>query len=213
LLTSPSFHLQVITVRGNQALAREAVIEAAGLRTGTSLLRVRLGVARQALLELPRVKSATLRRVWPNGLDVLVVERTGVALLPCGQGWVEAAGDGMALELHTSASGVELPVLDGVEPATVGVGEIVPAAAARMALAGLEAFAAAGEGVSSARIAASDMEVTLPDGTAVYLGQADAGLAVRVETAVRIAAELRSRGLRVEYIDVRIPGQPVYKPR
>jgi cell division protein FtsQ len=203
----------VITVRGLEALDRETVIAAAGLRTGVNLFRLNLRGGLRGLCALPRVASATLRRVWPNGVDIVLQERTGLVLLPCGEGWVEVAGDGVALEIHSSAAGPGLPVLEGIEPATIAVGQRVPTAAAQTALMGLGAIQQADEEISSAILAAEGLQVTVPDGTVLYLGPPDVGLITRVNDAVRYLKSFRSRGLSLEYIDVRLPGQPVIKPR
>jgi cell division protein FtsQ len=213
LLSAPAFDLEVITVRGLEVLDRDTVLQAAGLRTGVNLFRVDLGAALRGLHGLPRVASASVRRVWPNGVDVTVKERTGLVLIPCGGGWVEVSGDGKALEIHPSSGGPRLPVLEGIEPTTIGVGETVPSTAAQRALMGIAVIRESGEEISSALIGGAGLEVVVPADTRLYLGAPDAGLVPRVHTAVSILKDLRSRGLGVVYIDVRLPGQPVIKPR
>ncbi|OGS68221.1 MAG: hypothetical protein A2Y96_02705 [Firmicutes bacterium RBG_13_65_8] len=93
------------------------------------------------------------------------------------------------------------------------MGETVPSVAAQAALAGIAVIRESGEEISSALIGGTGLEVVVPGGTRLYLGTPDAGLVPRVHTAVSILKDLRSRGLGVVYIDVRLPGQPVIKPR
>jgi cell division protein FtsQ len=212
-LNSPLLEVQSITVDGCRELTREQVLDAAGLRFGVNILRVGLRAAASDLSRLPRVAQAEVSRVWPRGLQVVLVERTGLALLPCGSGWLEVAGDGVALQIHPTAQETGLPVLEGIEPALIGVGETVPGAAARAALDALAALEASGDTALRAVLAEPGLEIELADGTWLYLGPVTSGLQSRVGIALTILEELRARGQRVAYIDVRVPGQPLIKPR
>ncbi len=213
LLNSPLLEGTAVVVNGRQNLTREQVLAAAGLRLGVNILRVSPRAAAAALAHIPRVARAEVRRVWPRGLEVVLVERTGLALLPCGSGWLEVAGDGVALELYGSIEGAGLPVLEGIDPALIGVGETVPGLEARSALTALAALADRDEVPLRAVLAATGLEIELQDATWLYLGPANSGMEARIGVALAILEELRVRGQRAAYIDVRLPGQPVIRPR
>lgn len=213
LLNAPLFAVQSIAVHGCVYLDREQVIESAGLRIGDNIIRFSPGAAETALRQLPHVAEVRVRRIWPRGVEIVLAERTGLALLPCGTGWVEVAGDGTALRVFQSLEGVSLPVLEGADATRVGVGEKVPGIEARTALAALAAVAARSEVPRRAVLAPAGLELELFDGTWLYLGAAHSVVETRVAVALAILEELRARGQRVAYIDVRVPGQPVIRPR
>ncbi len=49
------------------------------------------------------------------------------------------------------------------------------------------------------------------DGVAVRLGGAD-GIDARLAMVPQVLAAVRARGLRVEYVDLRVPGSVIVKP-
>lgn len=213
VLNSPALAVSSIVIEGRLHLTREEVIAAAAIRIGDNIVRFRPAAAQSALRRLPRVASAEVRRVWPRGVEIVLVERTGLAMLPCGTGWIEVAGDGVALQVHQSPGQTGLPVLEGVDAALVGVGERVPGAEAQTALEALGAALSRGEPARRAVLAPTGLELELMDGTWLYLGAAGSVVETRISVALAILEELRARGQRAAYIDVRVPGQPVIRPR
>jgi cell division septal protein FtsQ len=213
VLNSPAFRVSSIVVEGHGYLSREDVLSAAGVRTGDRMITFRPAAARSSLLKLPHVAAAEVRRVWPRGVRIVLRERTGLALLPCGTGWVEVASDGVAIQLHVALEATGLPVLEGVDATLVGVGERVPGVNARTALEALAIAAARSEPARRAVLATTGLELELMDGTWLYLGAAGSVVETRISAALAILEELRARGQRAAYIDVRVPGQPVIRPR
>lgn len=81
--------------------AQAALIEAAmGLEHGTPLLDLDQAAIELALTELAWVESATVARGWPGTINIGVVAREAVALMPRGDGshvFVDAHGVAMAV--------------------------------------------------------------------------------------------------------------------
>ena len=109
-------------VSGLQNVKPEAVLTVFRPDGGESVARVPLGQRYHALLGIPWVEEAYVRRVWPNEIHVHVEERTPVA-------FVRVTGDqdgtetpklidaaGVFLDLPPGAD-YSLPVISGVTPA------------------------------------------------------------------------------------------------
>lgn len=78
----------------------------------SGLVRIDLDALRRAALEVPGVREATVRRVWPDSLEIWVVERVAVARWGSG-GYLEV--DGTHFMPVGGASAEVLPELSGPE--------------------------------------------------------------------------------------------------
>ncbi len=214
-LRSPALALTAISVRGHQYLSEREVIIAAGLVPGQSMLRISLTDIASRLLSLPRVADVQVRRIWPRAVDVLIQERTGLLIVACGSGWLEVANDGVAIQIHESLTEApeHLFELRGFAPAEVALGVRLPGPEGLSATYALARLVDASESIEVAGFEDGGLEVHLRDKTMIYLGGAGSDLPDRASVAVGILAQLRATGQLVEYIDVRVPGQPVIKPR
>ncbi len=72
---SSALSIHSVSVKGNHVLPAEALRQVAGLK-GQSLINPDLDAAQQRLLALPLVKEAHVRRAWPFGTQITIVERT-----------------------------------------------------------------------------------------------------------------------------------------
>ncbi len=97
-----------LSVAGNSHHSTEHVLALANLRLGDPLLWVNRGSVR-ALFEDPWVLSATVVRVWPDQVRVLIAERTPLII----SGDLALAGDGTVLPGATAAEVARLPRLEG----------------------------------------------------------------------------------------------------
>lgn len=74
------FGLERVSVAGHQATDDRDIFAALGLDAARSLARFDLDAARARVERLPWVASAVIRPVFPNGLDIRVVERRAFAV-------------------------------------------------------------------------------------------------------------------------------------
>jgi cell division protein FtsQ len=72
--------IETVTVLGDRETPKAQLIAALGVRQKGPLLSVDVHAIRQRLEALPWILRADVRRVWPNRIEVLVVERRPVAL-------------------------------------------------------------------------------------------------------------------------------------
>jgi cell division protein FtsQ len=80
LMADAGFTVQNVTLEGRAETAQKEIIRMLGIKRGDLMLYVDVDEARARLEALPWVKTAEVRRVWPNRIHVRVVERKPVAL-------------------------------------------------------------------------------------------------------------------------------------
>ncbi|MEV4617107.1 FtsQ-type POTRA domain-containing protein [Asanoa sp. NPDC049573] len=77
--------VRAVTVDGASLVSPGEVREAAAVRTGTPLAGLDLDAVAARVGALPAVEKATVTRDWPDGLSIVVVERTAEAVIPQGR--------------------------------------------------------------------------------------------------------------------------------
>ena len=79
LLSSPRFKIQHISFQGNQVLSNAEVLEWLGSLKGQNLFAINLSELNQQLIEHPWIKSSSIQRKFPKGLDIEITERVPYA--------------------------------------------------------------------------------------------------------------------------------------
>ena len=121
--------------------------------------------------------------------------------------------DGVAIAPAPATGGLPVLLVDRLDPATVQAGAVVPSPDART---GAEIAASLPDGLRSDITAirvdqAGEIVLYTRDHIAVLTG-APEGVADRIAQVAGILAAVRSRGMRVQYVDLRFPGSIIVKP-
>ncbi len=168
VLASPLLAVHRVQVDGASTLPAEQVVEAAGIGTGTPLVRVDTATVAERVAGLPQVAAVEVTRGWPQTVVVTLVERVPVAV-------VEVAGTRSLVDrdgiLFDTITGAPPP---GVVPLVVpdpGPGDRATTAA----LGALTSLPGDVRGQVTAVSATSpdDVTLTLTDGRTVLWGSAD----------------------------------------
>jgi cell division protein FtsQ len=204
MLFSPLLDVDRIRVEGTRSLDVEDLVAASGLAVGDRMIEVDLVEARDALRELPVVRSATVSRDWPSGLRIVVTEEEPVVELVDGERRVALSSTGRMLE--GAAGGVEglVPLqVDAIEPVagdSTQIGDDVLAAALTIHRMNDQLRSQ----VASAQLSAGALSLGLTDGAAVRFGPAeDLPAKLGAVEAVLAQVDPRCRGV----IDVREPSR------
>jgi cell division protein FtsQ len=121
LLYAPQMLLlkpEQIEVTGNHIVSREEVLKLFVPDRNRSVLRIPLAMRRAQVEELPWVEQASVQRILPNRLRILVTERTPIAFCRNGSEVVLIDGYGVLLD---RPAGEELPF-----PIVTGLSENMP---------------------------------------------------------------------------------------
>ncbi len=167
LLGSKFLVVRSVEVTGPAAVSRTAVVAAAGIRLGTPLIRVDPAAVARRVERLTLVRSAQVRREWPDRIVISVQERTAVLAVASGGGYEVIDKFGVVLR-QAAGRPAGLPVLH------------TPAAAGPASLRGSPAVLAAATVLRElpARLARSVRAIDAPAADAVTL---------RLRGGVRIA--------------------------
>jgi len=210
---SSLFALRAVTVRGNHNVPTAEILRQVGIAPGVSAFRVNAVAIRRRLLGDARIADASVALAFPRAVVVAVRERDAVAALVVADGYVLLGADGVAL-VRAPSPGPALPLeVDGLALPWVQVGSPVPSPQARFG-AGVAAALppALRPEVAGLRVDRGD-EVVLQtrDGVAVKVGGAER-LDQRLALVPEVLAAVRARGVRAEYVDLRVPGNIIVKP-
>ncbi|MFN8830205.1 MAG: cell division protein FtsQ/DivIB [Labrys sp. (in: a-proteobacteria)] len=74
------FRIEMVTIKGQEALTDNEILTAAGVTDTSSLLLMDADAARAGLEQMPLVASATVHKLYPNTLAITIEERKPFAL-------------------------------------------------------------------------------------------------------------------------------------
>jgi cell division protein FtsQ len=186
--------IATVSLSGQRQVSREEIFRAAGVTDHSSLLFLDVAQARAKLEAIPWIAEATVRKLYPDRLQITVTEREPFALWQQ-QGKVQViAADGTVL-----AAAVE-PRLASL-PFVVGNGA---AAKARGFLAVLDQYPAVRDKVrASILVAGRRWNLRLKNGIDVRLPAADIEQALEMLTRLDREKNLLSRDIAA--VDLRLP--------
>lgn len=188
LASSSLFSLHYVTVEGTSRLTPAQVLNAAGVRAGTSLVRLDIGAVAQRVERLAPVADARVSRKWPHGLVIHVVERRAAAVVVSG-GRVELLDASGVAFASASAAPHDLVTVEVAGPVP-GPGEVAARAAMRVLADLPKAVRAHATRVTARSVNA--VTVHLADGRTVIWGSAEdaATKAAVLRTLMRRSAQV-----------------------
>ncbi|MCB8821347.1 cell division protein FtsQ/DivIB [Microvirga rosea] len=107
------FGLEQITISGISQMREAEVLAAAGLDAKLSLVFLDVNDVRERLEHVPMVKSATVRKLYPNELVIGLTEREPYAIWQLKGELFVVASDGTVIDLMQDASYADLPFVVG----------------------------------------------------------------------------------------------------
>ncbi len=206
LLAGPVLAVRAVHVDGLVSLPADQVQEAAGIGSGTPLLRVDVDTAEARVARLPQVASVEVTRDWPDSVVITVVERVPVAVVGEPGRRSLVAADGVLFDMVTG----ETP--DGVVPLDVASpGPDDPATRAGIAALGALPTAVREDVSAASASGPDDITLTLTDGTLVRWGDASESRA-KSAALVGLLEQIRSGALEpAGTIDVSAPDAVVLR--
>ncbi len=92
LFVSPLFAVRSVTVTGTHLVPPAEVLAVAGVQPGTPLIRVNTAQVAARVDTISQVSGALVRRSWPNGLVIVITERTPALAVTAPGGGSRPAG-------------------------------------------------------------------------------------------------------------------------
>lgn len=116
--------LDKVTITGIARLSETELLHAAGINNRGSLPFLNVATVRRRLLTDPFIKSAEVRKLYPNELSITIVEREPYALWQLNGELYVVAQDGIQIEQMRDPTLVDLPLVVG-EGANLKAAEFV----------------------------------------------------------------------------------------
>lgn len=109
------FTIDQVRIAGHRETSDSAFLGAMSIEPGSSLLAFDVAVARSRILELPWVEDATVQKLYPDAIDVIVSERRPFARWYDGERMFLVARDGTVItdEAESLAAYADLPLIAG----------------------------------------------------------------------------------------------------
>lgn len=210
---SSVFEIRSVDVAGNRAVAASEILDRTGVRPGVGLFTVNAERMEERLREDPRIAGVSVGVTFPDRVHITIQERQGAAALRIPGGYILLGADGVAIGPTGTSGPIPALEVDRLDPGAVLAGTVIPSADARLGA------AVAGSlppdlrpDVAAVRVDRSgEVILYLRDGVAVRIGPQD-GIGARLSRVSDVLAAVRSRGMRVEYVDLRFPGSVIVKP-
>lgn len=213
---SQALQVREIRLRGNHYLSRgEVMARLAGLE-GQHLLQADLEAWRQKVLASPWVEHAAMRRVMPGTIEVLVRERTPMAIGRLGSTLYLVDATGVVIdEYGPNYAQFDLPIVDGLVGRPRDAAPSVSPERAALAASLLGALATRsdlGARVSQIDVANARDAVVLLDGDRALLHLGNARFVERLDGYLEMQEAMRSRVPNIEYVDLRFEGRMYVRP-
>ena len=213
--TSPLLRIDRIVMSGNQRVPTEAVSALLGGLHGENILSADLEAFRDRLMASPWIADASFRRALPSTLEVMVRERTPIAIgRKSGQLYI-VDERGAAIDAYgPQYANLDLPIVDGFgagkgdEAADTARG----ATAARLIMA-LRQKPAIAERLSQVDVADVHNVTILLNDDSAELRIGDDHFLERVESYLSLSSALHQRVPAIDYVDLRFDGRAYVRPR
>jgi cell division septal protein FtsQ len=216
LAGSGLLHVRDIRLRGNQHLSRGEVMALLSGLQGQHLLRTDLDEWRRRMEGSPWVEQASLRRVLPSTVEVVVQERTPMAIGRLKGDLYLVDEQGIVIdEYGPNYAQFDLPIVDGLaEPRATGTVAVDPARAwlASSLLVSLGRQPDLLRRVSQIDVANPHDAVIVLEGDRALVHLGDVQFADRLQRYLELQEALRSRVPDIEYVDLRFEDRVYVRP-
>jgi cell division protein FtsQ len=210
-----ALRVERIAVRGNERLSKDDVLAALNGLVGESLVWTDLEAWRQKLLRSPWIRDAAMRRALPSTVEVVVAERTPVAVGRIRGELYLIDESGVIIDRYAPQyADFDLPIVDGLSSRSGDASTADPARAelAARVIAALGAKPQIASRLSQVDVSdLHDATVILNGDTAVIQLGEDQFLA-RLQSYLDLAGALRERVADIDYVDLRFDDRIYVRP-
>lgn len=208
--------VDTIKVGGNNTLEKGEVLTIAGLNPGEHLWFADVGGAKARLLADPMIKEATVKRIYPDTISIVITERRAAAAILSGGTVAIIDAEGCVMEISAQVPEHMVEVY-GVSSSGFTAGQNLSKDSLFNADALLEILTALTNYDILGIIDYIDMsqplriEMSTVYGIHVNVGQAE-GIAEKLSTLPAVLSKVMEMGYQGGTIDLAVLGDPVYAP-
>lgn len=216
LMAAPALHIDHLVIQGNHRLSDGEVRALVGDLEGQHILRVDLRAQQARLASSTWVRDATLRRVLPSTVEIVVIERRPVGLGRFGDRLYLVDERGTVIdEYGPSVADFDLPIIEGLSRTSAGDRRLADESRVRLAARVIREVAARpdlSQRLSQIDVADPYDAVVLLGGDPALLHLGDERFLERLESYLELAPALRARVPDIDYVDLRFDERVYVRP-
>ncbi len=125
LLSSSLFLISNINVNGNISVSTDEVIRLSLIRPGQNIFRINTRKSMKFIFQNPYIKMIKIKRAFPNTINIDVIEREAIAIVPYVGSFLNIDEEGMIIKISTPEDKPDLPLINGLKFDTFKVGELL----------------------------------------------------------------------------------------
>lgn len=213
LIKLPYFNIKNIKVYGSKNIQDNKIIELSNIYKGNNIFYINLNSSKKNILSDPYIDKVTITRKLPSQININVVERDAVFYININKDFYVINEDGIVLQKRDSVDNMKLVELDGINPSSTKVGNVIKTNDNRK----IDAIHNIGDLIKDSKtsfdIKSIDVSNSLDikafrSNMCIKLGSAD-DMQEKLNKALNIIQQEKlndSRG----YIDVRFDGNPAF---
>ena len=213
---APSLQIGHMVIRGQVRLSTGEVLALVDGLRGQNILAVDLEAWQERLLSSPWVESATIRRILPSTVEIVVHERRPMGIGRLGTAMYLIDPGGVIIDEYGPAyADIDLPVIDGIGASPRDGGSIVDVARAEFATRVIAALSTRPELARRvSQIDVSDLHdaVLILDGDPALLRLGDSEFVARLQQYIDLAPALHERLEGIDYVDLRFDERLYVRP-
>ena len=215
IAAASSLQIDRMVVRGHARLSTGEVLALVeGLR-GQNILAVDLDAWQQKLLSSPWVESATIRRLLPSTVEILVHERGPMGIGRLGTAMYLIDPKGVIIDEYGPAyADIDLPIIDGIgaPPRASSIVDIARAEFATRVVLALSTRPELAKRVSQIDVSNLHDAVLILDGDPALLRVGDTDFVARLQQYIDLAPALHERLAGIDYVDLRFDERLYVRP-
>jgi len=123
LMTSALFNIKTINVSGNNRVSQQEIIRLSGLSYQQNIFRINTKTTMRNIFQSPYTEKIKIRRALPNIVNIDIIEREPMVLVPYVGSYLYVDRNGIVVEINSSIEGMELPIVNGLKFNTFKLGE------------------------------------------------------------------------------------------
>lgn len=205
-----------VVVRGNARLSTGAVLALVSDLRGENILAVDLDARRRRLVTSPWVAEASLRRVLPSTVEIVIAERNPMGLARLDDRLYLVDDSGVVIdEYGPQYASFDLPIVDGLAAEPRDSGAMVDETRARRAGRLIEALGARKD--LARRVSQIDVRdaydaVVILDGDPALIHLGAEQFVERLQSYLDLAPALKARVPQIDYVDLRFDQRVYVRP-
>lgn len=213
----PIFHAKHYTILGNSSIKKEDIQRYTSQNLKRNIYLIRKRKIEDDFLKNPYIKKAEVRVKFPRTLIFNIIERKAVATIKFSGGFAVIDDTATVLETTQDINQIVKPLISGVEPKGIVIGEPLKTDNSNLAL-GLSIVS----NIKSAKLLnnislidiskINDIHLITPQGIHVLLGEGK-NLNENMIVLNKILINLFERKIYSGYVDMRYDAPPVYRSK